>query len=319
LTIVRWTGRGALGDLAASVKAILSAEGLRRRVSVLGSSVLVEGPDTIRVAGLLENLPGSSWIAVGRRTVKLDDLARETAGLAKIYVRPKSRFAVLAESTVGDVKASDLMGLASSAVLEAVKGARVNEENPSVVFRVAYDQNKGFAAVQLRAGPGGRPTGDRIASCLVSGGPHSSVVAWKALLAGYALELVHAKVDDRSLRAVALLYSELSNRVDPRKLSLVVFEGGSVGRVLSKWTKGAGRPAFAGFHAGRGRAPPRMGSVTSPLFLLEEEEFEREFGLLGIREDDRRQRWSKGGAPSRRTLRFSGTRADVHGVMAGLR
>jgi hypothetical protein len=318
--MVRWTGRGKLADLVASVRGVLGAERIRARVSVAGESVSVEGPEPVEVASVLENLPGVRWIAVGRSSDSMKGLMEELTRLAKVYVRPGEKFAVKGETHGADVKPLDLAGAGNSAVMDAVRGARVNEDEPSTVFRVAFDGRHGVAAVELKQGPGGTPTGGDVARCLVSGGMHSSVVAWNALLSGFSVQLVHAKVDDESLRAVASLYSELSHRVDPRKLELLVLEGGGVRRTLASWASRAPDPVFTGFHAERssGRVVIPRG-VKCPLYLLPEDEFHEIFSEMGLRQDGRTESWKSGGGGATRARSFGGARGDVSRVLDGLR
>lgn len=285
-----------------------------------GGSVLVEGPEPVKVAGALENLPGVRWIAVGRSSGSVKGLTEELARLAKIYVRPGGRFAVKGETRGAGVKPLDLAGSGNSAVLEAVKGARVNEDEPSTVFRLAFDGSRGVAAVELKQGPGGTPTGTNVARCFVSGGMHSSVVAWNALLSGFRLQLVHAMVDDYSLKAVASLYSELAHRVDPRKLELIVLEGGSVKRMLASWASRAPGHVFAGFHAERGGEPGLVArGVEYPLYLLPDDKFNEVFSGMGLRQDERKESWKGGGRGVSRVRRFGRARGDVNRVLDGLR
>ena len=318
--IVRWTGRGRIENLNESVKAILKAEGRRGRVFRLGGSVIVEGVEPASVEGLLGRLPGVEWIAIGRSSNSLKGLAKEIGGLARTYARSGSRFAVRGESTDERVKPSDLVGAGTSAVLDAVSRSRVSEPSPQVVFRMAFDGGRGVAAVETSRGPGGSAIARETATCLVSGGKHSSVMAWTAMLSGYSVRLVHVEEGEESARAVARLYAELSHRVDPRRVELVVLRG--------KWSAGAfasksrrfGAPLFNGTHRGCGGGTRRVirGSH-APLFLLPEEWFDQIFSDLGIQQyqGDRKSVESQAGPP--RVLRIGGVRSDAHGVMEVLK
>jgi hypothetical protein len=317
-TIARWTGRGRLQDLTESVKEILRVEGKKSRVFVLGNSMIVRGVEPSSVAGLLSGLPGVAWLAIGDSSDSVKGLAAEIGRLARGYVKPGGRFVIRAESTDDRVKASDLAGAATSAVLDAVRGARVSESAPKTTFRVAFDKGDGAAGVEVCEGPGGSAMGSEIANCLVSGGKHSSAMAWAAMLSGYSVRLVHAKVSPESVTAVAKLYAELSHRVDPRKIELVVLEGGA--RALSDWSARAKGHVFVGLHAGcHDGARSVARSAAAPLFLLPEESFDSTFSSLGLRQFEGREKLSRGKRGPARASGFGRVRADVHGVLDGLR
>ena len=170
----------------------------------------------------------------------------------------------------------------------------------------------------MRAGPGGVPTGKEEVVCLVSGGMHSSVTAWEAVLQGFRVKLVHAMNAEGALLAVAGLYSELAHRADPRGLTLEVIEGGPVARALSAYASSSKEPVFAGYAAGAG-VQRRLRNVLAPLYLMPEERFRTEFESLGIRSFDAPQDWNEKTSRRRAVRRFSGRRADVSGVIDGLK
>lgn len=316
-TILRWTGRGSLSRLEDSVGYVLKEDRMRGAVSSIGGSILVKGPEPLGVAARLQHMPGVSWLAAGYGARSTEELVREGESLAKKYLKPGDRFSVAAEAT-GGVLASDLAGAITAKALEAAKGARVSE-SPKVRFRVAVDGKEGAVGVEVAAGVGGVPTGSEAAVCLVSGGAHSSVTAWLAMLAGFRVRLVHAMESDESLLAVARLYSELSNRGDPRGLSLVVLEGGSVPRMLAEYSAASEGKVFGGFHAvEEGPAGRLRRTASSPLYLAPEEWLAALFESLGVRPHDHRVRWGAGGSPKLTTRRFSGGPADVSSVLEGL-
>lgn len=317
MTILRWTGRGRLSHLEDSVRYVLRAHGVRAEVSSLGGSVAVRGPEPIGVAALLQHLPGVSWIAAGYSADSAGGMAKAAELVARSYVRRGGRFAVEAEATLGTL-ASDAAGAVTSRILEVARGARVSEA-PKVKVRVAVDGEKGAVGAEVRGGEGGVPTGDGSAACLVSGGVHSSVVAWMSVLAGFKVRLLHVKVSEQSVLAVARLYSELSNRADPRGLSVEVVEGGSVSGAIAGIVGRARGEIFAGFHAGTGSSPTHLRpAVTSPLFLMPEEGYLREFKSLGIRPFDQKNRWVRSGPEKCLSRSFSGGPADVSAVIDGL-
>jgi hypothetical protein len=315
-TILRWTGRGSLDDLRSSVAYVLGVEGVRAQVSKLGDSVTLAGGEPLRLAALFGDMPGVSWVAVGLRARSYRELSIAARELAGRYLRKRDRFYVEAEGAAG-VLASDISGVVTSAVLEAGKGSRVSSESPKVRFRAVFDGKIGVVGVEVRKGPGGTPTGKEQVACFVSGGIHSSVVAWEAVLQGFEVRLVHAKYSEESLRAVARLYSELSYRADPRGLSLEVLEGESVGVELSRYARSFRGKVFAGFRPGAlGRQLPH---VHSPLYLMSEENFLSEFEPLGIQSFDAPEDWDRGGEGRRMVRTFVGRRADVSGVLDGMR
>lgn len=320
-TILKWTGRGAVADLRKAVSHILATEEVGAKTSVLGRFVLVEGGAPTEVANLLFRVPGVEWVAVGQTADSARELSRAVADLSKRYLRKDSTFAVKAESTSTSVRAGDLVGAANSAVLDAVKGARVDEVRPSTTFRVLFDGRHGSAGVELKRGPGGTPVGNEKVSVLVSGGMHSSVVAWLALLSGLQVEMVHAWAGEEAMREVGRLYGELSHRVDPSALDLVVLTGGSARELLRAWTRRSSRDVCSGSHA-ECRMDPKIlpHKVRSPLYLLPEEGFEEALGTLGLKGDGSKEQW-KGAKKLVRfgEKRFGGRRADMHGVIDGLR
>jgi len=314
-TILRWTGKGSLDDLRSSVAYILGVEGIRARVSNLGDSVILVGPEPLRLAALVGNMPGVSWVAAGFTAHSHQELSGAARKLAKRYLRKGDRFFVEAEGTAG-VLASDISGIVTSVLLDGAKGSRVSSDSYKVRFRAAFDGVNGVAGVEVRRGPGGAPTGREQVVCFVSGGIHSSVIAWEAVLHGFKVRLVHAKYSEESLRAVARLYSELSYRADPRGLSLEVLEGESVSGALSRYAGSFKGKVFGGFTPGaQGR---QLLKVLSPLYLLSEEEFASEFIALGIKSFDLPEDWDREGEGKRLVRRFAGRRADVSGVLDGI-
>lgn len=318
--VARWTGRGRLEDLADSVREILRIEGRRAKVLTIGRSVVVDGVEPASVANLLGRLPGIDWLAVGRSSERLSGLAAELARLARNYLKPRGRFVVRAEATDGKVKPSDLAGAGTSAILDAVSGSRVSEAAPSVTFRVAFDGSHYVAAVELCRGAGGAAMGRDAVYCLVSGGKHSSALAWAAMLSGHPVRMVHVKTSEDSLLAVARLYAELSQRVDPRKLDLTVIEGEGTARAIARWSEGVEGAVYAGLHSEchKGVAPIAR-RVESPLYLLPEEWFDSLYSQLGLRPLDQRETWKRRRGGAMRALRFGGWRGDVNDVLAGLR
>ena len=314
--LVRWTGKGSVNELKSSVESLGRATRLRGRVWSSGNSVVVEGPDPLRAATAFGNVPGVSWVAVGTTFKSINEAAPSAGRLARRYLTHADRFSVEGEATEGAVGA-DIAGAVTSGILDSVKGARVSQL-PKVRFRAAFDGRRGVVGVEMAKGPGGVTTGTRWASCLVSGGRHSSVVAWYALLMGFRVELVHVSSTEESMLAVARLYAEMSHRVGPGPLKLLVKEGGTIKELIDLLDSSHGE-VFGGFRA-TGRHPPRelSKSVKAPLYLLPEEEYVKRFEDLGLKADDSESRWASTPSKALRLRRFEGWADDVSAVLDGL-
>ncbi|QQG49237.1 MAG: hypothetical protein HY247_02695 [archaeon] len=315
--ILRWTGRGSIEDLRSSVVSTLKDEKLDGRVRVVGQSIVVGGAEPVAVAALFRFTPGISWVAVGDSGSSFKVIVEAGRDLGRRYLKPGRGFVVKADATAGKLS-SDLVGALTSALVEAVKGARVREESPEVVFRAAIDERGGAVGAEIAEGPGGSPTGREEATCLVSGGKHSSVVAWMALLAGYRVTLVHARVNESSMLAVSRLYSELSHRVAPRALRLSVLYSKSPSAALSGWARKNGGEVFGGFHHGCSDVPLALAATAkAPLWILPEESFESAFTGLSTVDQSARADWVEGTARWRERS-YAGGRADVSDVLDGL-
>jgi hypothetical protein len=317
--ILRWTGKGSLVDLRSSVEFVLRDRHVRARVRRLGDSVIVEGPEPAGVGALLGHMPGVAWTAFGYTVSSFGELASASGMLARKYLRRGGRFSVDAEVRGGGV-ASDVAGAVTSAILDSVRGARISNESPSVRFRAALDGPRGVAGVEVSRGDGGVPTGRAAADCLVSGGMHSSVLAWDAVLMGFRVRMIHAKTSEGSLRAVAKLYAELSHRADPRWLRLDVLEGGSPAGLLARFVSESRGPVFAGFSAPGPGIPGKLGrKLLAPLYLTPGESFESQFDGLRLKSFDSRTDWSDTRVLNYSTRSFAGVAADVSGVLDGIR
>lgn len=312
--VLRWTGSGRLADLISTAEFKLKAERVRGGVRAAGSSLLVSGPEPIRVCSLCQQLPGVAWLAAGYAVQTVGEAAEEAGTLARRYLRKGSRFVVEAQG--GAVSSADLAGAVTAKILDAVPGVRVSTESPETTFRTAMDRAGGVVGVEVFRGPGGVPTGRKKVACLVSGGKHSAVLAWYSVLMGYAVTLVHAKSNDEGVLAAARLYSELSHRADPRGLKLVVLEGGPVAPVVKAYVSHAETPVFGGFTAS-GNEPPEWagGAQRSPLFLLPEEELEPRFVALGVGSVGGTTDWDVRGKDEYLRKEFGGVTADVSEVL----
>lgn len=315
VAIVRWSGDGDRASLVRSVRRRLGEDGVEARVESLGGSLVVRGTDPLAVATSVGNLPGVSWVAVGYRG-RARDLGDLSSTLAGKYLRRGDKFAVAADAPSAAL-ASDAAGAVTSGALEAAKGARVSESQPKFRFRVSIEGDRAVLGVGIADGPGGFPTGGDRVSVLASGGMHSSVVAWMAAVSGYRVDLVHAYVEERSLRAVSGLYSELSHRIDPTGVRLEVLFGGPPSGLLLGWAKKERGTVFGGFRTGSPVPSTLKGGVVGPLSLASERDFKEKYSALGLKPFVARMDWIPG--PSRWTSRvFGGRTADVSEVIDGL-
>ncbi|HEV2138767.1 MAG TPA: hypothetical protein VGR53_07985 [Nitrososphaerales archaeon] len=318
VAIVRWTGRGDLGQLESSIRNLLRERGAAPRTWRSGGSIVVEDMEPLGVAAKLRHTPGVSWIAAGLASGSFNELLENSAALARNYLKRGDRFSLEAEGNGGMVR-SDVAGGMVSRILEERKGTRVSHEDPKIRFRTAFDGSRGVVGVEIARGPGGVPTGGYSVACLVSGGSHSSVVSWMALLAGYKVRLVHAKVDEESLLGAARLYAELSHRTDPRGLMLQVVEGKSPASALVGIVRGMNEQVFGGFQASGRRIPKTLkGLVVAPLYLMSEEMFDEAYDSLALRSYDAKMSWDSGGNEDPQIRSFGGVTADVSEVVDGL-
>ncbi|MGA2665881.1 MAG: hypothetical protein ABSF83_13155 [Nitrososphaerales archaeon] len=327
-SILGWTGNGSLEDLARTAVGKLGEGATLERGA---RSLVVRGVDPVAAAHRLDRLPGVAWIAAGYDFEGLDRGVARLSSLASSYLGDGGSFRVTAEVGAGaGVEEGDVLMEATSALLKAKKGAHLDEKDPSVWFRMVLTRKgRGVCGVQLREGPGGVPTARGMAAtCLVSGGYHSAVVAWMAALSGYSLALVHSRDgDDGSLRQVARLYAELSHRMDPAALGLRVLGGkGTPGGRLVAWLGTARGEVFAGAHPecrgeeGLRALRRRRPSIVFPLFLLQEAEVGSKLrGLaLGQRAGDGSPTLDltgRGGGDRPTVRTFGGVESDQNAVL----
>jgi hypothetical protein len=329
IVLLRWTGNGSLRDLHATASRVLRAKGVRdAKLATIGDTLALSGIRSVSVAWALKNLPGVEWIALGRRAEPNAASATESLlSIARKYLVKGSTFRVVAEVKGNSERESDFTGAANSRLLDAFRGTKIDEKRPRVSFRVAVDSSTAVVGVEVCQGVGGTPTSrPRRAFCLVSGGMHSSVVAWMAARAGYPVSLLHVYENDPAMREVAKLYSELSSRMDPTYLRLVILvpdEPSNLAGVLLAWIRGtSGGILFSGGHAECGNAG-LLGSTkaVSPLFLSSEQEFQTVLGSLGLRGYSRETRPTRANRSLNDRFKvrsFGGSRADANVVLDAL-
>jgi len=283
--MVGWSGAGAFGDLERTVIQKLSAgKGETDRV---GDALVVASHDPVAAARSLTFLPGVAWIAVGYRFSGTGSYLKNLELLGKRYLSKGRTFKILAQVVASKQTSGDAVLAGNSELLSSIAGSRVDERKPHVRFRVCVEGTKGACGAEIRAGPGGLPTSEEWVSCLVSGGERSSAMAWMAALSGFSLRLVHARTDEASLRQVARLYSELSFRMDPRCLELLLLDGGDDAYArIGGWLRGHKGAAFAGLRPGSSDAltgfAESFPNLHLPLILVQDDEIAGIYRSLGI-------------------------------------
>jgi hypothetical protein len=326
--MVGWSGAGRFDDLRRTVVRKLSAgDGDTDRI---GDTLLVAAEDPVAVARSLTFLPGVAWIAVGYRFSGSGNYLKNLELLAGRYLSKGRTFKISAQVFDSKQTAGDAVLAGNSELLAFIPGARVDERKPRVRFRVCIQGARGACGAEVRAGPGGLPTGSDWVSCLVSGGERSSALAWMAALSGFSIRLVHSRTDEAALRHVARLYSELSFRMDARCLELVLLDGGSdaYGRI-GGWLHDHKGAVFAGLRPGRPDAlrgfAERFPNLALPLILVQDDEIDSTFRSLGL---GRPATGSGGsgltpGALDSRSpyseLKFGGVQADSNAVIDTLK
>src|SRR3989441_948850 len=322
--LLRWTGFGALADLERSASNVLAGRGFR--VVRVGETIAVLGGEPATAARHCAHLPGVVWIGLGYTSEGGPEaLLASLQALGERYLKRNSRFGVQVEVTGSKSLRGDLIGAANSRLLGLRRGTRIDERSPELIFHVSLDGNQGVVGVEIGRGVGGVPTSTAKAFCLVSGGMHSSVVAWMAALAGFSVELVHLRTSEESVVEAGRLYSELSHRIDPTRLKLTLLTGSKnqPNGVLAAWLKKTGgeSPVFAGYHLECRRESSWRGvvGVLNPLLLFPEPEFKRVFntlGLTGYFESNGLVTGTGESEPSAyRVASFGGARADLHEVV----
>ena len=327
VAMIGWSGVGSFEDLVKTAVRKLSVS--QNDVVRVGDALLVTTDGPVSVASRLALLPGVSWIAVGYRFEGSKGYLKTVVSLAKRYLSKRKTFKISAQVIDSRLTAGDIILAGNSELLSAISGARVDERRAQVKFRVSVDGSKGACGVEIRAGPGGTPTGSEWVTCLVSGGARSAALSWMTALSGFSVRLVHSRTDDVALRQVAKLYSELSYRMDPSHLQLVALEGGksTIGRI-GGWLADAKGAVFAGALPEHPRElvqlAARFPNLMLPLIIVQDETIAAQYASLGL---GREAKGSGNEALTLRTLRaggqyaeksFGGVQADSNTVIDAL-
>ncbi len=300
-------------------------------MKTVGGSLVCSGVDPTVVSRTIANLPGVGWVALGFEVTNgLQGFTDAASVLAQRYLSPGTTFAVSAAAATPNLSEGDMTLAISSTILSRVRGTRVQETKPKVRFRISFSGSVGACGVQIKEGVGGTPSSKgRIAHCLASGGRHSSVAAWMAALSGFSVTLVHVRVDDASLREVAKLYSELSYRMDPSRLSLHIIEGrAGAAQTLSSWLGSSkGLHVVVGAHLECDREALNYASdaapgILFPVLLLQEEDLREVYQALGMKERDGLPSGMLGvkprGVMKYSVKQFKGKRVEMHAILDSL-
>jgi hypothetical protein len=151
-----------------------------------------------------------------------------------------------------------------------------------------------------------------------------------AALAGFSLRLVHSRTEESAFRRVARLYSELSFRMDPGRLELVVLGGGKspAGR-LGQWLRDTKLTAFAGVRPTRpgtlAELARRLPNLVLPIVLMQDEAVGAVYRSLGLGPVPKESKAS-GLTPSSLEARskyyekrFGGVQADSNAVIDAIK
>ena len=326
--MVGWSGSGRFEDFERTVAQKLSIP--EAKAARAGGSLLIDAEDPVALALRVVQMPGVGWVAAGYRFNGPNGYLKDLEMLARRYLTRARRFQVTARAEASEQTAGDMVLAGNSTILSAVRGAKIDEKNPQVKFRVSSLGNGGACGVEIRSGPGGAPTGGEWAACLVSGGGRSSAMAWMAALSGYSIRLVHAATDDSSLGQVAKLYSELSHRMDSTRLELIVVEGdGDPMERAGWWLRRNRGTAFAGWRPTGRRAADALAKkfprLTYPLVLVQDDAIASTYSSLGL---GRASKGSGMGAFEKGALgtkakysetKFGGVEADSNTVIDAIR
>lgn len=325
--MIGWSGSGRFDDLErTSLRRLAPARAEAHRV---GHTLVIDTTNPVAAARSLALLPGVAWIAVGFRFKGEAGYLRSLGLLGRRYLRSGASFRISAESERSGRSAGDLVLAGNSELLASIGGSRVDERRPRVRFRVSVHGEAGACGAEIHTGPGGAPTGGEWVSCLVSGGERSSSMTWMTALAGFSIRMVHAQTDEEALRHVARLYSELSFRMDPSRLELVLLEGDGppFGRI-GGWLREEGETTFSGHRLERASALPSLAgafpNLAFPLLLLDDGTINGVYASLGL--GRRRRRTGAGMSlkllqatrPYSKTT-FGRVQADSNAVVDGLK
>jgi len=328
VAMVGWSGLGSFDDLEATVLRKLGAR--KADMDRVGGTLLISVEEPVAAARSLAFLPGVAWIAVGYRFTGTDGYLKVLNLLAKRYLSKGKTFRISANSVRSKQSGGDLILSGNSELLSSVPGVKVDEGRPRVRFRVSIDGAKGACGAEIRTGPGGSPTGDDWVACLVSGGERSSSMVWMAALSGFSLRLVHSWTDDAALRRVAKLYSELSFRMDPRCLELVVLEGGKspMGRI-GRWLHDHDGATFAGLQPERPQVSTELArkfpNLSLPLVFVQDDSISAIFRSLGLGPVARKaSSWGMTpkaleAATPYSEIKFGGVQADLNTVIDAIK
>jgi hypothetical protein len=328
VAMVGWSGAGKFEDLERT--AFRKMKSSRKAADHIDDTLLVDAEDPVVVARRLAYLPGVAWVSVGYRFSGNKEYLEKLELLAKRYLSKGRTFRISARVVGSGQTAGDAVLAGNSELLSSIPGARVDERSPKVKFRVCVEGAKGACGVEIRAGPGGVPTGGDWVACLVSGGVHSSSLAWMAALSGFSLRLVHSRTDESALRRVAKLYSELSFRMDPGRLQLIVLDGGKnpPGRI-GQWLRDTRLTVFGGMRPARSEELAKLAknfpNLVLPLILVQDEAVRAVYRSLGLGPEPKA---AKGGRFSMKSLqarspysenRFGGVQADSNAIIDAIK
>ncbi len=302
------TGRGSTERASERIRNSVG----KRDVLQMGKVAVLRNSSAID-AYRISKLPGIMWTAYGFIS-KGESIIRDAVDLASNFIRKKRSFSVIVAED--NPEFSDIKMSIEGSILSKFQKKKINEKKPDLTF-ILSGAGKGYAfGLKLYEGVGGSMQGEEIVTCIVSGGMHSSVVAWLSCLSGKGVRIVHSLASTHSLYSVARLYERLSAMSDPTLVELRVLKGeGREEDVLYSWLEDNG-PAFSGNHV---ECSSKLFSekVIAPAYILPEEVFAKYLREMRLPNFERRV--GEGGRYVKyKELSFGGRSANMHEVIDSL-
>lgn len=307
--IVFLTGRGKTERAGERIRNSVGKRDILQigKVAVLRNSAAI---DAYRIS----RLPGVMWTAYGFIS-REESILKDAVDLASNFIKNKRSFSVVVTEEKPEL--TDVKMSIEGNILSKFQKKKINEKKPDLTFILSRTE-KGYAfGLKLYQGVGGSIQGEETVTCLVSGGMHSSVVAWLSCLSGKGVKIVHSLSSTYSLYSVARLYERLSSMSDPTLLELSVLKGeGREEDVLYSWLEDNGA-VFSGNHI---ECSSKLFSskVIAPAYVLPEEVFakyQREMRLPNFE-----RRIGEGGRYVKyKEFSFGGRSANMHEVIDSLR
>lgn len=284
-----------------------------REPFLVGSTIVINSC-SITEGYRISMLPGVRWVAVGK-VEKKDNLPAIAVELAANYLTKRRTFMLYAERDSPE-EVYDMKIKIEGDILSKLKNKKINEKKPDVVFVLTKQDNQYAFGVKIYDGVGGIiQSKERIASCLVSGGIHSSVLSWFCCLSGYSLKMIHCYSGTYALYSVAKLYEKISSMSNPEMLELELVYGKSkTENLLFSLVQESKTALYSGNHSSCS-GEVFFERVQAPLFFMPEELFISYSEKLGIKDKSKRLEKTKFERVNYKTKSFGFRKANMHEVI----